>query len=452
MHQSRTRDVGMAVHQESIAGADVATDHAAAVIFLGTFGPRQGDLDTRIRQLHAQAHPLGLVYEAGPCGDGLDRDLTNKDAGCWVGAPAFMPQQAGERVTTDRRDAMPRARRMRAGDLTPVDGPALDAAAIRDLRRARAETLRDRTAAQRRLQALGRRHHRRETGRATGRPAHLRWLSAVVGPTPAQQIVCQEDVQTVTAPTERLGRLALALPAPVQTGRFAPGGEALQALRGVPFTVAMTPGAALGDLRRVAHPRPLLHDLGLTPSAYASGGRRHQGGIPQPGTTPARRTRVEGAWADRDSGHRPSTPATAPGKAPHRDPRPQLEGPGPALEAVSPAHGSRPTGPSGRRRHGPPMQCRHGGHGHAGGRVTERLTRAVCGRPRARWPTVIGRDAAPVWCPPRRRDEAARYARPEMEAGTRRMPVRWDPPHGDPRDPPSCLTGSGSSASEPENI
>jgi transposase len=75
--------------------------------------------------------------------------------------------------------------------------------------------------------------------------------------------------------------------------------EALQALRGVQFTVAVTTVAALGDLRRFEHPRQRMHDLGLTPSAYASGARRQQGSMTKTGNTHARRALVEGAWAYR---------------------------------------------------------------------------------------------------------------------------------------------------------
>jgi len=68
MHQSRTLDVGMDVHKESIAVAYVAKDHDAEVIALGTFGTRQCDLDTLIRKRQSKATHLVLVYEAGPCG------------------------------------------------------------------------------------------------------------------------------------------------------------------------------------------------------------------------------------------------------------------------------------------------------------------------------------------------------------------------------------------------
>src|SRR5712691_1449351 len=88
---------------------------------------------------------------------------------CGVVAPSLMPKKSGDRVTTDRRDAMPLARLMRAGDLTPVSVPTVDEAAIRDLSRAREETLRDLQAATVRRTACVLRHALRETGRANRR-------------------------------------------------------------------------------------------------------------------------------------------------------------------------------------------------------------------------------------------------------------------------------------------
>ena len=299
MPQSSTLYVGLDVHKESIAVAYVAQEHGAEVISLGTVGTRQCDIDKLLRHLQSKSPPLVLVYEAGPCGYWLSRSLMNKGYVCWVVAPSLIPKKPGDRVKTDRRDARQRARLMRSGDLTPVYVPAVDDEAIRDLSRAREDTLRDLKAAKLRLKAFVLRHAIRSTGRAHWSPAHLRWLSEVVCPTPAQHMVFQEYVQTVTEQTERLQRLAHALHEQVKTWRFQPVVEALQALRGVQCTVAGTTVAELGDLTRFGNPRQLMHDLGLTPSEYARGARRQQGSMTKTGNTHARRALVEGAWAYR---------------------------------------------------------------------------------------------------------------------------------------------------------
>ena len=210
-----------------------------------------------------------------------------------------MPKKAGDRVTTDRRDAVQLARLMHSGDLTPVYVPTVDDEAIRDLSRAREDAVSDLQAAKFRLQAFLLRQDIRYTGRATWGPAHLRWLAEVVCATPAQQIVFQEYVRAVTAHTERLQRLEQELKEQVNAWRLNPVVDALQALRGVQFTVAVTPVAELGDLTRFDHPRELMKCLGLIPSEYSSGERRRQGSITKAGHTHARRALVEGAWAYR---------------------------------------------------------------------------------------------------------------------------------------------------------
>jgi transposase len=128
-----------------------------------------------------------------------------------VVAPSLIPQTAGDRVKTDRRDAMQLARLARAGDLTVVDVPKVDDAAMRDLTRARGDTSSDLKDAKFRLKAFWLRHDIRYTGRATWSPAHLRWLSEVVCPTPAQQLVFQAYVRAVHEQAERLQRLEQAL-------------------------------------------------------------------------------------------------------------------------------------------------------------------------------------------------------------------------------------------------
>jgi len=210
MPQSSLRYGGLEVDPASIAVAYVAPDHGAAVVSRGTLGTRPWDLDHVIRPLPSQATPLVLVSAAGPCGYGLDGSLPKPGHDGGVVAPAWMPNKAGDRGTTDRRAARPLARLLRSGDLPPGSVPQVDDAAMRELSRARAERRRDLNAAQSRLQAVLLRQARRAMGQATGRPAPLRWLAAVVCPTPAPPLVFPEEVRAVTAHTARRQRLAQA--------------------------------------------------------------------------------------------------------------------------------------------------------------------------------------------------------------------------------------------------
>ena len=299
MRQSSTLYIGLDVHKDSIAVAYVAQEHGAEVIYLGAIGTRQCDIDQLIRKMQSKAPHLIFVYEAGPCGYWLYRYFTKKGYDCWVVAPSLVPKKAGDRVKTDRRDAMQLARLVRSGDLTVVYVPKVEDEAIRDLTRAREDTLSDLKDAKFRLKAFLLRHDIRYTGRANCSPAHLRWLSEVVCPTPAQQIVFQEYVRAVNEHTDRLQRLEQELQDHVKSWRLNPVVETLQALRGVQFTVAVTTVAELGDLTRFDNPRQLMKFLGLIPSEYSSGERRRQGTITKAGNTHARRALVEGAWAYR---------------------------------------------------------------------------------------------------------------------------------------------------------
>ena len=291
--------VGLDVHKETIAVAYAPDVHGAEVVSLGNIGTRQCDIDKLTRKLTSKSPHLFFVYEAGPCGYWLYRYLTRKGFACAVVAPSLIPKKPGDRVKTDHRDAVQLARLMRSGDLSLVYVPAVEDEAIRDLSRARADVVKDLKAAKCRLKSFLLRHDIRYTGRADWKPAHLRWLAKIVCPTPAQQIVFQEYLRAITEHHERLQRIESELHDLVPRWRLAPVVEAIQAMRGVQFVVAVTTIAELGDLSRFDNPRQLMSYLGLIPSVDSSGPRRRLGNITKAGNAHARRMLVEGAWAYR---------------------------------------------------------------------------------------------------------------------------------------------------------
>jgi len=290
--------VGLDVHKESIAVA-YAADNGADAVLLGEIGTRHCDIDKLIRTLRSKSKELVFVYEAGPCGYWLYRYLTRQAHLCWVVSPTLIPRRAGDRVKTDRRDAVQLARLMRSGDLRPVYVPAPEDEAVRDLSRAREAARDDLNAARYRLKAFLLRHDVRYEGKATWGPAHLRWLARIVMPTPAAQFAFQEYVNAVCERTARLHRIETELLEQARAWRMYPVVEAYQAMRGVQFTVALTTVAELGDIARFDNPRQLMSYLGLVPSEHSSGERRRLGPITKAGNGHARRALIEAAKAYR---------------------------------------------------------------------------------------------------------------------------------------------------------
>jgi transposase len=378
MPHSSTLSGGLDVHKDPIAVAYAPEARDADGTSWATIGTRQCDLNHLIRTRHSKAKRLVFVDEAGPCGYWLSRDRTKRGHVCGVVAPSLSPKKAGDRVTTDRRDAVQLARLMRSGDLTPVDGPTVEDDAMRDLSRAREDTLRALKAAKFRLQAFLLRHDSRDTGRATWGPAHLRWLSEVVCPTPAPQIVFPEDVRAVNEPTERLQRLEQALTDQVQAGRLRPVVEAFQARRGVPFTVAVTIVAELGDRTRFDHPRPRMSYLGLPPLGIfqwraPSSGRQHQG-WPCPGPTRPGRRHLGLSLP----GESESIAPTTSGKGAQTPPGYQLEGPSAAMQTVSTPERTGETRHSSRRGHRTRTDGLHVGPGSGGSSTSLELEAVWC--------------------------------------------------------------------------
>lgn len=289
--------IGLDTHKEFNEVAYIEEHRGAQPVHLGRVSSSKIAVQKLVRQFESKypGATLHFVYEAGPCGYWIYRLITSLGHCCYVVAPSLIPKKPGEKIKTDKRDALKLAKLLKSEDLTPIYVPEPEDEAVRDLSRAREVAMKDLKDAKYQLKALLLRNNINYKGTANWSQKHLRWLTELVLPHPAQHIVLQEFLQTITERISRLERLDNELTHHVHQWRYYPVVKAIQAMRGVRLLVATGVVAELGDLSRFDHPRKLMSYLGLVPSEHSSGGKRHIGAITKCGNGRARRLLIEGA-------------------------------------------------------------------------------------------------------------------------------------------------------------
>jgi len=210
------------------------------VRFLGDVENSPLPIEKTIKRLASRYDQLRVCFEAGPTGYGLYRQVRALGHDCLVVAPALIPKRSGERIKTNRRDAVTLARLHRAGELTGVWTPDAAHEAVRDLVRAREAASDDLRRKRQQLLSFLLRHSRIYRGGGHWTLAHRRWLAGQKFECAAQQIVFQEGIDAIEDALQRLRRLEKQLTLIVPEWSMAPVVAAYQAMRGASFLVAVT--------------------------------------------------------------------------------------------------------------------------------------------------------------------------------------------------------------------
>jgi transposase len=237
-----------------------------------------------------------IVYEAGPCGFDLYRQLVAAGFDCRVAAPSLTPKKPGEKVKTNRRDAAKLGRYLRSGNLTFVSVPDERREALRDLLRQRASVQRDvgRTKKQIIHLLLRYGHRYRDGNHWTDR--FWGWLRALKLGAEHSQFVLEDLIIELEHRMDQLRRYDERIAVVAQSDEYRIYVEALSTLRGINTLSAMTILSELGDLRRFPTAPELMSAVGLIPGESSTGEKTTRLSITKAGNAHVRHVVVEAAW------------------------------------------------------------------------------------------------------------------------------------------------------------
>jgi transposase len=291
--------VGLDVSKKTISVALALGDPRSAVSYYGSISYSTVALRRLCKKLSGRGVRLHFCYEAGPFGYGLQRRLEGWGHRCEVIAPSLIPRRAGDRVKTDRRDALSLASLLRAGQLTAIWVPDETHEAVRGLVRLRNLAVGDVVRAKQQILSLCLAQDRHYPGKTYWTKTHRRWLVEQTFDHAALSFSYSELLQRLERAETMVIRVRAELRDSLPTWALYPVVEALRALRGFDWETAAIVVAEIGDFSRFASPRQLMAYVGLVPSEASSGETCRRGEVTRMGNAVVRRALIEAAWSYR---------------------------------------------------------------------------------------------------------------------------------------------------------
>lgn len=293
--------VGLDVSKSKIAVA-CADEGRQEARYWGCIEHSKAAVTRLVQQLSRENIQLNVCYEAGPTGYVLYRWLLELGVFCNVVAPSLIPKKPGERVKTDKRDALRLAQLYRAGELTAVYVPTPEDEAFRDLVRGREDAKEDLCRHKQRLSKFLLRLQLSDPKKSKPGSARFEeWLDTLRFNNSCLELTFQEYRQAIWETKERIKRYEREIEEQSVTSTQAPLIQAFQALRGVALVTSATLVSEIASASRFRAPGSFMSYCGLVPSEYSSGNSRWQGRITKAGNAHLRRVLVEAAWSYRYS-------------------------------------------------------------------------------------------------------------------------------------------------------
>jgi transposase len=292
--------VGMDVHQEFIEVA-VIGEQSNEKLFSFRVSNNRESIRHEFKKMRA-LYQMSCCYEASGCGYIVYRWLRDMGIACDIIAPSLIPQRPGDRVKTDRRDAMKLALLYRSGVLTRVYIPDERFETARALVRCRQalnqDVVRSRHRVLKFLQARGLVYH----GGRNWTLKHWKHIRSLEFKG-ADEIVIDEYINQLEYNISRLKELDNRIELLAGEEEYVTAVGALCCLRGIGTLTAMIILTETVDFRRFAKAGQLMSYYGLISSQSSSGSSVRMGQITKAGNNRCRSALIESAWHYR---HKPA--------------------------------------------------------------------------------------------------------------------------------------------------
>ena len=287
--------VGMDTHKK---------DHKVALLYPGDEQIIQFVVKNNVREIRKMVKKIKkqapsdvwFCYEAGVCGFTLKRWIEALGCKCDVIAPSLTPIKPGDRIKTDRRDALKLLMMFKSGLLTEVHAPDPAQEAARELTRCRCAAKDDLKRIRQQLLKFLTRHGYIYCDGNHWTQKHIAWIGRIEFDYPLLTDVFDEYFARMQNCMQRLVSLDSQVKRLAQSEVYKEVVGLLRCFHGIDTLTAISIITEIFDFGRFSSPRQLMSYLGLTCSENSSGQKQNKGCITKAGNKRVRRLLVETSW------------------------------------------------------------------------------------------------------------------------------------------------------------